>query len=375
MLKKYEHQIYDCTRCGFCRVWGWKGVEYVCPTYPHTSAWETEYARGRVRLARATMEGEVEITDALLEHAYECTLCGNCEAHCPIELPLVDIFHAWREELVEKGHILETHQKIAYFIDRFDNPYGPKPDEEIVPAYARKEKASVLFYPGCTNNRMAVEEVEAVAEVFKKLELDFAVFDEDTCCGIPLYEVGQMEGFRRVAGKTLDLIRQYEPDVIVTSCPACFKAFKSIYLGEETLAHDIEVAAHQRVPASAGRREAGRTGAKGDLARSLCAGPAHGHVRRAAPVAGTGSGAGTGGDGIEPVRGALLRGRRRRLLHLSGRSDLGGGIASRSGHGDRGEIPGHVVSQLLRPLPAIDSQGPAPHPAGVAGYADQRGAR
>ena len=52
MLKKYEHQIYHCTRCGFCRVWGWKGVDYVCPTYPHTKAWETEYARGRVRLAR-----------------------------------------------------------------------------------------------------------------------------------------------------------------------------------------------------------------------------------------------------------------------------------------------------------------------------------
>jgi heterodisulfide reductase subunit D len=176
-----------------------------------------------------------------LEHAYECTLCGNCEVHCPVGLPLVDIFHAWREELVAKGHILETHQKIANYIDRFDNPYGPKPDEEVVPAYARKEKASILFYPGCTNNRMAIEEVESVAEVFRKLGLDFAVFDEDTCCGIPLYEIGQMEGFRRVASKTLDLIKQYEPDVIVTSCPACFKAIKSIYQADEALAHDIEV--------------------------------------------------------------------------------------------------------------------------------------
>jgi len=241
MLKKYEHQIYHCTRCGFCRVWGWKGVDYVCPTYPHTTAWETEYARGRVRLARATMEDEIEVTDAMLEHVYECTLCGNCEAHCPVELPLVDIFHAWREELVEKGHLLESHEQIARYIDRFDNPYGPKPDEEILPAYARKEKASVLFYPGCTNTRMAIEEVEAAAEIFRKLGLDFAVFDEDTCCGIPLYEIGQMDGFRKVATKTLDLIKKYEPDVIVTSCPACFKMLKSIYMEEEGLQHDFDV--------------------------------------------------------------------------------------------------------------------------------------
>jgi heterodisulfide reductase subunit D len=240
-LEHLARYIYDCTRCGFCRVWGWKGVEYVCPTYPHTTAWDTEYARGRVRLARAVLENELEVTPDMLEHIYECTLCGSCAVHCPIELPLVDIFHALREEIAARGHRLDSHQQIALFIERFDNPYGPKPDEEVVPEYARKSQAEILFYPGCTNTRMAPEEVQAVAELFQGLGLDFAIFDDDTCCGIPLYEIGQMEGFRRVAGKTLELIRKRNPKVIVASCPACYRALKVLYQEEEELRHDFEV--------------------------------------------------------------------------------------------------------------------------------------
>ncbi len=240
-LERFSHEIYDCTRCGFCRVWGWQGVEYVCPTYPHTTSWETEYARGRVRLARAVLEGEVEPTPEMLEHIYECTLCGSCAVHCPIELPLVEIFHALREELAGRGHRLESHQAIAFFIERYDNPYGPKPEDEVVPGYARKDTAEVLFFPGCTNTRMAPEEVQAAAELFRGLGLDFAIFHEDTCCGIPLYEIGQMEGFRRVAGRTLELIRRRRPRVIVASCPACYRALKELYQHEEGLRHDFEV--------------------------------------------------------------------------------------------------------------------------------------
>lgn len=240
-LRRYEREIYQCTRCGFCRVWGWKGVGYVCPTYPHTPAWETEYARGRVRLARATLEGEIAITDDLLRHAYECTLCGNCAEHCPVDLPLTDIFHAWREALAEAGHIPETHRLIAGYIEQYGTPYGPPPDADPFPPHTHKETAEILFYPGCTNVRMAPEEVEAIVSIFDKLGLDYTLFDVESCCGIPLYEVGQMEGFRAVAAKTLELMRRRRARVIVTSCPSCYQAFKVLYQAEEGLHHDFEV--------------------------------------------------------------------------------------------------------------------------------------
>lgn len=238
MLEKYRQELFDCSRCGFCRVWGWSGVENVCPTYPFTPGWETHYARGRVRLAQATLDGEVAITEHLLEHAYVCTLCSSCEAHCPVGLPLGDIFHAWRTDLAEAGHVLPEHERLIALMKRYLNPYGPDMEENET---RKPDTASVLYYPGCTTTRMAPEIVDAVTSSLKKLNIDFALFQEDTCCSIPLYEIGHISEAEDVARQTLELISAYEPDVLLTTCPACFKAFRSIYPDELGLTLDFDV--------------------------------------------------------------------------------------------------------------------------------------
>ena len=238
MLEKYRHELFDCSRCGFCRFWGWAGVEAVCPTYPFTPGWETQYARGRVRLAQATLDDEVEITESLLEHAYVCTLCGSCEVHCPVGLPLNEILHAWRVDLADGGHALPEHERMLNLVRRYANPYGPKAEDS---RSEEPRKVSVLYYPGCTTTRMAEEIVQAMASILDKLHLDAAVFQEDTCCGIPPYEIGHVSEARDVAQRTLDLIGRYEPEVVLTTCPACYKAFHTIYPEELGLSFDFEV--------------------------------------------------------------------------------------------------------------------------------------
>lgn len=241
MLEEHRRQLYDCSRCGFCRVWGWEGVEHVCPTYPFTPGWETQYARGRVRMAQAILDNEIEVTEAYLEHAYACTLCGSCEAHCPVGLPLNELFHAWRVDLAKSGHILPDHGRATSMTQKFLNPYGPKRDGANEHQALEHKKAKVLFYPGCTTNRMAQETVEAVVEILGKLDLDYALFEDDTCCGFPLYEVGQVTEAREIAAETLGRIAEHEPEILLTTCPACFKSFKHILPGEMDLAVDFEV--------------------------------------------------------------------------------------------------------------------------------------
>jgi len=191
-----------------------------------------------VRLAQATLDSEVEINEQFLEHAYVCTLCGSCEAHCPVDLPLNEILHAWRVDLAEEGHVLPEHERIINVMRHYLNPYGPQMDEGEV---EQPDAAAVLYYPGCTTNRMAIEIVEAMTSILGKLHVDFALFQEDTCCGIPLYEIGQMSEARDVARQTLDLIQKRDPDILLTTCPACFKAFKTIYPEEMGLVCDFEV--------------------------------------------------------------------------------------------------------------------------------------
>lgn len=231
MLEELSRELYSCSRCGFCRVWGREGVEHVCPTYPFSPGWETQYARGRVRLAQATLKGQVEPNQAFLEHAYACTLCGSCEAHCPVGVPLVDIFHAWRVDLAAAGHALPAHRQVLDGMRRHLNPYGPRPD-----VIAEPRPATVLFYPGCTTNRMAGEIVTAVSGILDRLGLDGALFADDTCCGFPLYELGQVDAARDMARLTLERIARYRPQVLLTTCPACYKTFKHILPEELGLA-------------------------------------------------------------------------------------------------------------------------------------------
>lgn len=240
MLEEYKRQLYDCSRCGFCRVWGWEGVDHVCPTYPFTPGWETQYARGRVRMARATLEDEIEIGESFLDHAYTCTLCGSCEAHCPVGLPLNEIFHAWRVDMAQAGHALPTHERVVTLMEKHLNPYGPS-WEEPTDEPPEPRKVSVLYYPGCTTNRMAGETVEAVTEILEKLDLDHALFTDDICCGFPLYELGQLKAATDIARGTLERIKEWDPDIVLTTCPACFRSLKYLYPEEMDLTVDFEV--------------------------------------------------------------------------------------------------------------------------------------
>jgi heterodisulfide reductase subunit D len=240
MLEEHRQQLYDCSRCGFCRIWGWQGVEHVCPTYPFLPGWETQYARGRVRMAQATLDGRAEITEAFLDHAYACTMCGSCEAHCPVGVPLTEIFHAWRADLARAGHALPAHERMVALTRMHLNPYGP-PFEEPVGPPASPRKVSVLYYPGCTTTRMAGEVVQAMTELLAKLGLDAAIFGDDTCCGFPLYEIGQLDAARDVARATLERIVRWQPDLLLTTCPSCFQTFKYLLPGELGLPVGFEV--------------------------------------------------------------------------------------------------------------------------------------
>jgi Fe-S oxidoreductase len=217
-----------------------QGVEHVCPTYPMSPGWETLYARGRVQMAQATLGGEAEITEAFLDHAYACTLCGSCEAHCPVGMPLNEIFHEWRVEMAKAGHVLPVHQRVATLVEKHLNPYGPKWQAPDTERPTERRTAQILFYPGCTTNRMAEETVSALSEALGKLELDCAVFEDDTCCGFPLYELGQVEQARAVAQETLRRIEEHKPEIVLTTCPACYKTFKYLLPGEMDLAVNFE---------------------------------------------------------------------------------------------------------------------------------------
>jgi heterodisulfide reductase subunit D len=232
-LADVKKELYDCTRCGFCRVWNWKGVDWVCPTYPYTEAYDTQYARGRIRMAQAFFENEADITETYMQHAMQCSLCGSCAVHCPVDIPLFEVWHAWRSDMVEAGHILPIHQETVEAVEKYHSVFGPRPSKQPHENGAKpKPQADVLYFPGCQTNRKVREIGRATTELLTKLEVNFATLEEDACCGYPLYDIGHMAAMKRVAQHTLAKIKEYGPKVVLTTCIGCYRALTHVYSEE-----------------------------------------------------------------------------------------------------------------------------------------------
>ncbi len=70
-----EEQYLNCIRCGLCLS--------VCPTYREILT-ETASPRGRVALARKSLQGELAPTANLYEQMYACLDCLACNEICPV---------------------------------------------------------------------------------------------------------------------------------------------------------------------------------------------------------------------------------------------------------------------------------------------------
>lgn len=73
LASEYDNML-ACIRCGLCLT--------SCPTYV-LSLHESEGPRGRVGMARALAEGNLEPTPDLVEHELNCLVCDACSAVCP----------------------------------------------------------------------------------------------------------------------------------------------------------------------------------------------------------------------------------------------------------------------------------------------------
>lgn len=73
-LSEYETALVSCNRCAKCNAY--------CPLFNIERA-EPASARGKIRMIRSVMEGEVELSERVVERMFEDLLCGNCDTSCP----------------------------------------------------------------------------------------------------------------------------------------------------------------------------------------------------------------------------------------------------------------------------------------------------
>jgi len=256
MLENYAKQIYRCARCGWCRtpVFADRGIHKICPVYEHNpkGPWDFLTARGRLAMAQGLLEGEIDITEDLVEVVYSCTLCGACHEVCIIHLPVVmgvsnvdelnqvEIFEALRAEIFKRkpNLLLEKHRQVSVNIAMHKNPYG-EPHENrfawLLSSYKPTKKGDVVYFAGCTSPYRHPEICESTIRVLTRAGISPAVIDE-WCCGSILLRTGQWDYVETLAKHNLEELKRVGARRVITSCAGCYRTLKLDYpeiLGEK----------------------------------------------------------------------------------------------------------------------------------------------
>ncbi len=241
---------YDaCVRCGECTI--------TCPTGGEAQDIELVTPRGKILRLRelirrqygikARLFGPKAIADdelrELSERAYECTICGQCRAVCPVGLDTIAMWENMREFLVANGlGPLPAHEPIVKSIENYDNPWmqprtqrsrwSKRLGKEVSVGDSMSEVHEVLYFVGCTaaydpNIRAMAENT---ARVLSHAGVDFGTLGNDEgCCGSTMMRTGLSEAASGLVLKNIERFEQASPSVIVTSCAGCYKTLRQDY--------------------------------------------------------------------------------------------------------------------------------------------------
>jgi len=246
-LEDYRADGMRCNRCSYCkwipqdRIKSWEFAKG-CPSvdYRHFHAYS---AGGRLISILSLTDGRSEISDEMIDIAYECTLCGQCDVSCKVcryDMHILSAAREFRHYLNERGHVPQAYPGIIEKLRGSGNMAG-------APQAARSDwaeglglkklgadgvkKTEVLFHAGCRYSfdpglRTAVQ---AAAKLLTKGGVDFAIDDGESCCGGTAYDMGYRDDFAGIAEANLKKWTDAGVKTVVTPCATCFWAFKRLY--------------------------------------------------------------------------------------------------------------------------------------------------
>lgn len=218
-LKEFKEDLETCfgTSCGFC--------ERGCPVY-QTMKVKTLCMKGRNRTMLGVLQGKLEITPAVVQAAFECTLCGNCDRWC--SLKNTEHTRAFREYLLEHGvEPMKEHSSLLLSIRNYGNPWFQPRSARTkwsrglsLPKAAPKQQ-EVLFFAGCTSavTKALNKGLASSARLLQRAGVKFATMGADEpCCGSTLLRVGQTAEFEKLAKENMKKFESLGIRKIVTAC-------------------------------------------------------------------------------------------------------------------------------------------------------------
>lgn len=227
-IKAIAQSTYECLRCAFCFDLSWLGPVNLCPSY----AWgvfESYGARGRIALARAILEGELEYDESLISRVFACTECRACAEMCFKHVDTVAVYAAMREDLAARGLIPPELAAVSDSLLRTHNLYG-QPHEQrlswLKDCSSVDRAAPIAFFVGCTPAYVRRTLARDTYVLLTASGLDWTLLGDEWCCGHPFLAAGQRERAAEVMRHNVDALMRLGVERVVFQCPGCMRTFR-----------------------------------------------------------------------------------------------------------------------------------------------------
>ncbi len=162
------------------------------------------------------------IVDSVLEHepdiAFSCSLCGLCDAQCPEQLHIQDLFLqlrraaiATRPERLNKFRGLRLYESIGM--------------SNMFSCYALPDNCHSIFFPGCA---LAGNLPQQTWNLYRHLQQQLPnlglVLD---CCTKPSHDLGDQQRFSTKFTQLISNLESRNITQVLTACPNCYQVFKT----------------------------------------------------------------------------------------------------------------------------------------------------
>ena len=243
-LADYRADAMRCTRCSHCK---WIPFDLVrshrfakgCPSV-EAGKFHAYSAGGKLVTALSLMDGRSEVTDRVVDVAFRCQLCGNCDVACKLcryDMEPILALREFRAHLVEMDRVPESYRPLIERTRAALAGKGPKaPADRNVWADGlglkdpTAEPVDVVFYAGCKYSleESLGETVRTQVRLLQLAGLSVGLF-ENGCCG----GLADKMGFRREAAEAGNrMLAQWASagvKTVVTPCADCRHVFTRVY--------------------------------------------------------------------------------------------------------------------------------------------------
>ena len=215
-------QVYSCPSCGVC-------ID-ACPM----SAVKVNTRDTTVYLNRQIKRNNERRIEEISD---KCLLCGKCSEVCQVGVQGDRLRVAQRS--IRKYNFGPDYSNIdTDQLKNTDNIFVT--DRNISVSSVDNQK--VLYFQGCMT-LLTAGIAKSMIGILEKAGVDYRIMDEDggICCGRPMWMAGRIDQAREMVEKNTEIIKASGADVLLLSCPICYRIFKENYnLGNIQIIHHTE---------------------------------------------------------------------------------------------------------------------------------------